>query len=133
MEAVLIEGFSIVMRESPYLALAVCFVIIAGGVVKKLIPHVAAWFDARAEAMRAREKRKRDESEERSRLEGQWLATMQQSNRLHEKSNDLSVKLSDKLDKDAEDRKRLEAAVGIVDTKLDALCGDMKVIKDRSK
>lgn len=131
MEDAISEITLIIARESPYLALAAVCILVGVAIIFKLIPPLAEWVKTRAEVMRKREARKREESMGRAHLEGQWYTAMQQSNILHEKTNELTTKLMDKLDRDAEQSARIEEKVDSMTVIMGGLCTEIKVLEER--
>lgn len=131
MEAAFSDLAITISRESPSLAMAILILVLAYMLAAKLIPTFIKVLNDRADLNRERELRKKKESAERAKLEGQWLETQQMSNRLQEQNGKLMVDLSSKIDRDCEQRARVERTIGDQSDKIDDILSDMKILKER--
>lgn len=91
-----------IIKESPQLSLAVLLIVLTFIFIFRISPAVVSFMESKAAAFAARESRKRKESEERTRREGEWLQALNQATATNSECVRVIDRMNVKLDRDEE-------------------------------
>lgn len=130
MEQGIIELAIAVARDSPALATAGLIVVAALAIWVRISPAVVDYYAKRTEREEAREIRKRSESEERAKLEGQWLESQKRATQAIETSNQLVKRMVDKIDDDKSRSERIEGRLAKIDGEMGQMATEIHLIKE---
>ena len=130
MEQSIIEIAIAVARDSPALATAGLIVVAALAIWIRISPAVVDYYTRRTEREEAREVRKREESEDRATLEGQWLESQKRATAAIETSNQLVKRMVDKIDDDKSRSERIEGRLAKIDGEMGQMATEIHLIKE---
>lgn len=133
MEQSIIELAIAVARDSPALATAGLIVVAALAIWIRISPAVVDYYTRRTEREEAREVRKREESEDRAKLEGQWLESQKRATQAIETSNGLVKRMVDKLEEDNTRSDRIEGRLAKIDGQMGQMANEIHLIKEMVK
>lgn len=133
MEQGIIELAIAVARDSPALATAGLIVVAALAIWVRISPAVVDYYAKRTEREEAREIRKRSESEDRAKLEGQWLESQKRATQAIETSNGLVKRMVDKLEEDNTRSDRIEGRLAKIDGQMGQMANEIHLIKEMVK
>lgn len=133
MEQSIIEIAIAVARDSPALATAGLIVVAALAIWIRISPAVVDYYTRRTEREEAREVRKREESEDRAKLEGQWLESQKRATQAIETSNGLVKRMVDKLEEDNTRSDRIEGRLAKIDGQMGQMANEIHLIKEMVK
>lgn len=133
MEQGIIELAIAVARDSPALATAGLIIVAALAIWMRISPAIVEYYTKRTEREDAREVRKLNESRERAKVDGQWLALEERSTQAIENSTAAVNRMISKLEDDKKARERIESRLAKIDGDLSEVAADMEILKERTQ